>query len=410
MTPSIRLGTPIPPAILRSIERHLHLHCHKWDTQVGDTQILFEQPLIISSVDWHWLCASAEQLAKETHHLELELLGSPHSRKLLSLPKPLEEILKYYNPCSPAHGNSVRSLRFDFHPTRDGWRVSEVNSDVPGGFGEATFLPQLYRPFYSDLISPESPLSVWGSAMQLAVSSGNVAFLSAPGYLEDQQVIRVLARELQNRKMCCHFIQSPAALTWDDGRASLSLKTSVRLDGVVRFYQAEWLCCLPRSTGWRDLLQSQQLPVTNSTVSVLSESKRFPLTWEKLTSPSNVWRSLMPECRNPRDVGNNDWDDWVLKVSYTNTGDEIKICGLLPQRERQRAIRQALSRPHSWVAQKRFQTQPLESVRGPVYPCVGIFVINGKAAGTYVRLSPKQITDCFAWETPAFVYEGTLPS
>jgi hypothetical protein len=35
---------------------------------------------------------------------------------------------------SPA---ACRIMRFDFHLTSEGWRVSEVNSDVPGGFAEA---------------------------------------------------------------------------------------------------------------------------------------------------------------------------------------------------------------------------------------------------------------------------------
>lgn len=31
----------------------------------------------------------------------------------------------------PEHG--PRFLRFDFHPTEEGWRLSEANTDVPGG-------------------------------------------------------------------------------------------------------------------------------------------------------------------------------------------------------------------------------------------------------------------------------------
>ena len=38
----------------------------------------------------------------------------------------------------------IRLMRYDFHPTIDGkWAVSEVNSDVPGGFAESSLLPEL---------------------------------------------------------------------------------------------------------------------------------------------------------------------------------------------------------------------------------------------------------------------------
>ena len=34
-------------------------------------------------------------------------------------------------------------MRFDFHFTRDGWRISEVNSDVPGGLNESSGFERL---------------------------------------------------------------------------------------------------------------------------------------------------------------------------------------------------------------------------------------------------------------------------
>jgi hypothetical protein len=41
---------------------------------------------------------------------------------------------------------NIRLMRFDFHPSIDGnWVVTEVNSDVPGGFAEASLMPQLAK-------------------------------------------------------------------------------------------------------------------------------------------------------------------------------------------------------------------------------------------------------------------------
>ena len=49
--------------------------------------------------------------------------------------------MKNYNP-----QKHVRLMRYDFHPTvGGGWAVSEVNSDVPGGFAEASLMPQVAK-------------------------------------------------------------------------------------------------------------------------------------------------------------------------------------------------------------------------------------------------------------------------
>ncbi len=242
--------------------------------------------------------------------------------------------------------------------------------------------------------------------MQSALEGRRVALLSAPGYLEDQQVVRVLMRELADRGFSCELIQTPAALKWFQDRVVLARDPEYAIDGVVRFYQAEWLCRLPGHTGWENLLSGRQVLVTNPMVSVLSESKRFPLSWGRLSAPSQTWRSLMPECRDPREVADHEWEHWVLKAAYSNTGDEVVLPPAHPGRSAvdsglwERTIREARRKSHSWVAQRRFETSTLDFACGPLRPCIGVFVINGQAAGAYVRLALQQVTDCFALEAP----------
>jgi hypothetical protein len=231
-------------------------------------------------------------------------------------------------------------MRFDFHPTASGWRVSEVNSDVPGGWSEGTSLPLLYQHFYSDLHRPESPLSAWGKAIQPLAGDGHVALLCAPGYLEDEQVVRTFMRELQSRRTRCIIIRTPASFQWNPRHGCTARESGVRISAVIRFYQAEWLCALPERTGWKQLLRSTEIPFINPTISALSESKRFALTF-KQARVCPTWKALVPECRDPRDVDPSDWDRWVLKACYSNTGDKVYICGNLSRKEQQRVIREA---------------------------------------------------------------------
>src|SRR5947207_3391973 len=45
----------------------------------------------------------------------------------------------YWNNVFSASLGTVGLLGFDFHYTTQGWRISEANSDVPGGFSEASY-------------------------------------------------------------------------------------------------------------------------------------------------------------------------------------------------------------------------------------------------------------------------------
>lgn len=198
------------------------------------------------------------------------------------------------------------------------------------------------------------------------------------------------------------MIQSPAALEWS-ARHGCALKgTGQCVSAIVRFYQAEWLCALPAKTGCRGLLRGLHVPVVNPAVSALSESKRFPLVLNEL-SGYEEWKAMAPECRDPRDVDPHEWDAWVLKGSYSNTGDQVYICGTLSRDEQQRIRREALRSPQRWVAQRRFETTPMESSRGQLFPCIGVFVVNGRAAGAYVRLSTGPVINGSALEAPLLI-------
>jgi hypothetical protein len=113
---------------------------------------------------------------------------------------------------------------------------------------------------------------------------------------------------------------------------------------------------------------------------------------------------VLPECRDPQSVGSADREAWVLKAAFSNTGDSVTIGNVLTPRQWDEALRTAVRQPRRWVAQRRFETAPLDSVDGPVYPCIGMFTINGKAAGAYVRLSRHQLTDGLAPEAPLLIH------
>ena len=399
MFTSIRLGEPVPVDAMRSIERAIQLRHFKWDTQVGDTGILFSQPLLMAQSTWDWLSIKAEKATQEIYDLEQTITADRALQKRIGVPRALRKLLT-----PGASANNLRTLRFDFHPTSTGWLLSEVNTDVPGGWGEANALPALFRPFQKQGVPAACPLIAWGEAVAAEVAPGHAALLYAPGYLEDQQVVLTLGRELARKGFIPHLIQSSRALHWQDGWAHLREKPTVRFQLIVRFFQAEWLARLPGRSGWRDLFKQQSgTRVSNPPRCVISESKRLSLSFDVAKVDCTTLRELFPECQEPKEVNAAEQAEWVLKAAYSNTGDEVHIGAELPAGEWGKLLRTARRNSSGWIAQRRFDTTPLKSTSGPVKPCVGVFVVGSRAVGAYVRLSTTQITDAHAMETPLFI-------
>jgi hypothetical protein len=379
-------GACLPDSDFAAIRRHLVLRGCKWDPQVGDTATLAPFPLLLRRSAWQHLAAEAEALAAEAMDAERELLASPQLQRLLGLPQKLCAVLDGAR-CAAA----ARVLRFDFHWTTEGWRISEVNSDVPGGYAEASTFTSLISARVPGSDITGDPLRAWASALAQAAGDGPVVLLTAPGYLEDQQVVAALARVLVAGGTAAHVAQ-PEQLSWHDGRARL---TTSWFDGsvgaVARFYQAEWLA--PRVEQHRPLFSGGRTPVSNPGSAIILESKRFPLAWGALHTPLVAWRRLLPEARDPRDAPWLRTDDWVLKGALANNGDSVLVPGLANAHARRRCAFDAALRPSAWVAQRRFEAVPLATPHGPRFPCLGVYTIDGRAEGVYGRLAARPLID-----------------
>jgi len=402
-TPSFAAGPSLCADAFDGIRRTMVLdHC-KWDPQVGDVAALAPFPLLMSRETWRRLATAAEALADETTGAEQHLLHAPLAlHRRLGVPWRLRRLLrraaKKGVPPTP-----VRSMRFDFHPTTDGdWRISEVNSDVPGGFTESSSFTRLVARHFPGFAPAGDPAGAYVAALA-RVAWGPVALLAAPGFIEDQQVTAYLARRLRALNIRA-VLASPRQVTWRGGVAHLG---GTRVGAVVRFYQAEWLPRLPRRCGWRSFFAGGRTPVTNpAALSLLSESKRFPLCWGDLPFDLPAWRRYLPETRDPRDAPWQDDDAWLLKSAYSNTGDTVTI-RTLADRTRWRAVARDVRRhPRDWVAQRRFHTRRLDTPLGPLYPCVGVYVIDGRAAGVYARLARAPVIDYQAIDVALLVEEG----
>jgi hypothetical protein len=152
---SLACGHPLSAADYADLRLRTIFDCGKYDPQVGDVAVLSRFPLLIDDSEYRQLAAWAERLHAETLAAEAELLRRPDLHRLLGLPSSIRRALAAAAQ-SPPNG-AVRHMRFDFHPTPVGWRISEVNSDVPGGFIEASGFSRLMAGYCSSVATSADP-------------------------------------------------------------------------------------------------------------------------------------------------------------------------------------------------------------------------------------------------------------
>jgi glutathionylspermidine synthase len=205
------------------------------------------------------------------------------------------------------------------------------------------------------------------------------------------------------------FTGTPRDLLWRDGRPLIKGdegRSEVGL--IVRFYQGEWLSQLPRWHHARELLAMARVPVVNPTRAILTESKRFPLVWDALGVALPTWRALLPETRDPRDVRWQADDAWIAKPVFGNTGDNVLIRQLMTAERWRQGIKNVLRKREQWVAQRRFEIVPIDSPKGPLLPCIGVYTIDGKAAGCYGRVTSGGWIDYCAQDVAILIAEGSV--
>jgi hypothetical protein len=393
---------PFPAPVASVIRRRAIFDCCKWDPQVEDVSTIADVPIVLDSAAWSELVANAERLAAEVAAAEDELRQRPELHSILGLPRAVARLFKR----ADRHAACVtpRLIRFDFHHTDAGWRISEANTDVPGGLNEASGLARLVAPHVPGTQSAGDVAGAYAAATLTILPAGaHIALMHATAYSDDRQVMSYLAGCLEERGARVSLV-SPAHLRWRDGRASLETAW-IRgpVDAVLRFFPAEWMDNLPRACGWRSYFQPTTTPVSNPASALLTQSKRFPLTWRALATPMPAWRAFLPDTRDPRDVRWGGSDEWVLKPALGRVGEDVLIAGITPPQDAPRIARDVQRHPDHWIAQRRFVATPMPIGESSRYPCVGVYTVDGRVVGAYGRIADRPLIDARARDAAVLI-------
>ena len=176
--------------------------CYKWDPQFLDNNTIAKHVLIISKEEHEELMQLTEKIDKETRNAEEFLNNNFEIAKPLALPKKIYKELR--NMKNYEANKHVRLMRYDFHPTVDGkWAVSEVNSDVPGGFAEATLMPKVAKQLFAEQ-NLELSFKNFGDILTNALAekmpeNGTIMMVHCTCYSDDRQVMQFLGDRLKEK-------------------------------------------------------------------------------------------------------------------------------------------------------------------------------------------------------------------
>ncbi|MCL1941164.1 MAG: glutathionylspermidine synthase family protein, partial [Synergistaceae bacterium] len=376
---------------------------YKWDPQVGDHNTVAKHAVLMPRETAVQLATWAEQLSMETILMEEALIGkySEPFAKELRLPKDIYKVLGRLS--SYERERHVRLLRFDFHPTENGWAVSEVNSDVPGGFAEASVFPEIAREYFDGWGPYENVAARLFEAFRPKIKQGGrIALVHATSYSDDRQVMQFLSDHFNARGVDTIFA-APDHIRWENKKAVSILEgREGEIHGIIRFFPLEWLGNLPWRSGWQGYYDCET-PSCNHPIAIFAQSKRLPLIWDELGVDIGAWKQLLPETKNPKSISPQD-EDWIYKPALGRVGEGISIKEAITEKELKQIRKSVRWFPGNWVAQRRFKSFSLTAGDGVSYHlCVGVFTVDGKMAGLYGRISPYPRIDLNARDIPILV-------
>lgn len=381
----------------KQYRRRVLLDCRACGIEPHDYFNLARFPLLLEAERWRSLAKLAEKLTKEALAAERELLHRADLHEKLGLPRDIRSALQRRSRKQRPE-NTPRVMRFDFHFTTEGWRISEVNADVMGGFIEGGSFTEQMAPYYAGFSPPPNPAAAYVEAILRVTGRDAWIVIVRNKLLVRYRGLKSIAREIRRRGMRA-AMRLPGQVSWRANVAEIpGARRASKPDLLIRFYNADWLPRLHRRSQWAPWFSGAGTPVSNPARCMVIQSKRWPLVWDELSVPLITWRSLLPETRCPSELPIESLADWVIKPVWGRAGAAVGIAGVTEQKAYRRILRRARRDPAGWVAQRRFDSVTVPTEAGPQHICLGVFTIDGRVAGAYGRMAPKPLVDGYAEE------------
>ena len=366
-----------------------------------------DEPVILGAGTYALMQKAAEHIGALYDELVRIILREPHWLDDYFHLTPHQKML-WFASGGRWHGMA----RLDMFLCTDGrLQVCEMNSDTPSGEAEAVLINQIIRSHFPRFADPNAGLEtqfirmvlrLWGKRTwpRLSPTVGIVYPTEMP---EDLSMIRLYQRWLESRG--AHIILgSPYNLGSTAQRLTLLQKP---VDVLIRHYKTDWWC--ERLPVWKDqepfpdalplvkplqhLMRAWlagQITMINPPGAVLTQNKlTMAFFWEHLRkfSPTarNTIRTWIPETRRliTKESKKLNKNEWVLKSDYGCEGDEVIIGNDVSETLWKESLSKAI--PKHWILQRYFSS--IRIGRENLIPNFGLYLVGGRAAGIYTRLS-----------------------
>lgn len=395
---------PIPKDKYDAYRLTLMFDCYKWDPQFLDHNTIAKYALVITREEHEELVKLTEELDRETRAAEVFLNENPKLAKPLALPRSVSnEIRKMTNYEAQRH---IRLMRYDFHPTIEGkWAVSEVNSDVPGGFAEGSLMPKAAL----ELLNEES---FWyknfGEILVRAIQkkvpqNGRIMLVHCTCYSDDRQVMQFLGDRLKDKGFEVIYAAADHLRFKDNIAYSILDGNEGKIDAIIRFTPLEWLTEI-KPKRWEGYFDTQTVSC-NHPIAIYAQTKRFPLVWDELEQRGismATWRESLPDTLEVKDAKGK--EGYIFKPACGRVGEKISIKEACMEDEYKKILKDVKRHPKKYLAQKRFYSKPLAGENGESYHvCLGSYTVDGEHAGYYARISETPRIDSNAADIPVLI-------
>lgn len=382
--------------------------CYKWDPEFEDVNTLARHCLVLTSSEVEELIKLTEELDQETTEIEEFLNSNLGVAKKLELPKKMYSDLKKMSNYDPK--KHIRLKRYDFHPTIDNkWAVSEVNSDVPGGFAEASLLPKLAI----KVLGEEKYDSIdFGAILIDAIvkkikKNGTIFFVHCTSYSDDRQVMQYLGDKMESLGYKSIYGAADHLIFKNNEAISILNNNEGKVDCIFRFTPLEWIKDIKpkRWGGYFDTIT----PSCNHPIAIFAQTKRFPLIFDELEKNGikiDRWKELLPHTTEVKKINNN--DEYLYKPVYGRVGEKISVKEACSEEEYKFILNEVKKHPKKYIAQKKFISKPLICDGISYHICLGSYTVDSKFAGFYARISDKTRIDSFAADIPVLIERGSI--
>ena len=325
--------------------------CYKWDPQFLDHNTLSRYALVLTEQEAKEVAGFTEKLDIETRNAEVYLNHHLELTKKLKIPRQIKKELKRMkNYDAEKH---IRLMRYDFHPTQEHkWVISEVNSDVPGGFAEASLLPLLA----CNYINSKKYISMnFGDCLAIAITNkirpkGTIMFVHCTSYSDDRQVMQYIGDHMETLGYRVIYGASDHIQFQHKEAVCILDGYQEKIDCIVRFTPLEWLKDMKPKTwgGYFDTVT----PSCNHPIAIFAQTKRFPLIWDELEKHGiqlNTWKQLLPHTIEVKDVKGK--SGYIYKPAWGRVGEKISIQEACDEEEYQAILKDVKRYPSHYFSE-----------------------------------------------------------